>query len=246
MTCSAADGFDIKINDACRQSFFPFVDFANSFVWGDAAVVKMADYTANTSDGVVAGSSTATPAITCTPKLAATGSVKDSSGTDNAFNLKVPFTDCKIAATTKADGTTGNKYIEYALYWNSQTVDAITAPQLLYQIGQVKMVCRIDPYQEDSVSVTVTEDTAIADPAEKRVDLATDLELEVGKFDFTDANKFDTTAATDTAVTNTAGGTLGQAITYTAVANGGAVKLGDYMQLLLKDTGSNSILTKYS
>ena len=43
----------------------------------------MADHTANTAVGVVAGST-----ATCTPKIAATGSVTDTDGT-NAFNLKV-------------------------------------------------------------------------------------------------------------------------------------------------------------
>ena len=43
----------------------------------------MADHTANTAAGVVAGST-----ATCAPKIAATGSVADSQGT-NAFNLKV-------------------------------------------------------------------------------------------------------------------------------------------------------------
>ena len=109
------------------------------------------------------------------------------------------------------------KYIEYALYWNSQTVDS-TVTQLLYQIGQVKMVCRVDPYQEDAVVVKVTEDTSIADPTAQRVDIATDLELEVSHLSFTDANKKDMTAliGTPTAVTNTAGGTLGNTgLTYT-------------------------------
>ena len=143
----------------------------------------------------------------------------------------------------------GNKYIEYVLYWNSQTIDSSLATQLLYQIGQVKMVCRVDPYQEDSVQVVVSEDTAIADPTEERVDIAADLELEVSKLDFLEANKFDATAATDTAVTNTAGGTLGQAsLTYTALAANGAVKLGDYMELKIKETATStsSLLTKYS
>ena len=43
----------------------------------------MADHTANTAVGVVAGSG-----ATCAPKIQATGSVQDSDNT-NAFNLKV-------------------------------------------------------------------------------------------------------------------------------------------------------------
>ena len=155
---------------------------------------------------------------TCTNvKLASTGSVKDSSTTDNAWNLKVPLTSCAIAATEGTDSTTNKKYVEYALYWNSQLSDNNPAQQL-YQIGQVKMVCRVDPYQEDAVVVKVTEDTSIADPTAQRVDIATDLALEISHLSFIDANKQDITAliAAPTAVTNTAGGTLGNAgLTYT-------------------------------
>ena len=82
VTCSP-DGFDIKINDACRKSFFPQIDFANSFVWGVNTVYKMADHTVNTAVGVVAGST-----ATCTPKISGTGTVTDTDGTA-AFNLKV-------------------------------------------------------------------------------------------------------------------------------------------------------------
>ena len=109
------------------------------------------------------------------------------------------------------------KYIEYALYWNSQTLDS-SFIQLLYQIGQVKMVCRVDPYQEDAVVVKVTEDTSIADPPEQRVDIAAELELEISHLSFTDANKQDMTSliGTPTVVPNTAGGTLGNTgLTYT-------------------------------
>lgn len=203
-----------------------------------------------TADAVVAGSSTATPSVTCDPKLKATGSVKDSSTTANAFNLQVPFGTCKITSSMKADTNHANQqYIEYVLYWNSQTMDTTLTTQALYQIGQVKMVCRVDPYQEDAVKVIVSEDTAIADPDEQRVDIAAGLELEVGKLDFTDANKFDFTGATALAVTNTAGGTLGQTMPgtgYTALTAGGAVKLGDYMQLQLKEVAASGILAKYA
>ena len=83
VTCSPTDGFDIKINDACRKSYFSQIDFANSFVWGDASITKMDDHTTNTAASVVTGSS-----LTCAPKILGTGSVVDSDGT-NAFNLKV-------------------------------------------------------------------------------------------------------------------------------------------------------------
>merc|ERR1712048_1104074 len=94
-----------------------------------------------------------------------------------------------------------------------------------------------------------TEDTSIADPTAQRVDIATDLELEVSHLSFTDGNKKDMTAliGTPTAVTNTAGGTLGNAgLTYTALATNGAVALGDYMELKVKDTGTKNIFTTYS
>ena len=71
------------------------------------------------------------------------------------------------------------------------------------------MVCRVDPYQEDAVVVTISEDTSIADPTAKRVDLANDLKLEISHLSFTDANKLDFTYLASTAVTDTAGGTLG-------------------------------------
>ena len=83
VTCSAFDGFDIKINDACRKSYFSQIDFANSFVWGDSSVTKMDDHTSNTAASVVTGSS-----FICAPKIVGTGSVKDSDNA-NAFNLKV-------------------------------------------------------------------------------------------------------------------------------------------------------------
>ena len=83
VTCSPTDGFDIKINEGCRKSFFSQIDFANSFVWGDPAVVKMADHTTNTATSVVATSS-----VICAPKMQATGTVLDSDKTA-AFNIKV-------------------------------------------------------------------------------------------------------------------------------------------------------------
>jgi len=243
VTCSPTDGFDIKINDACRKSYFSQIDFANSFVWGDAAITKMDDHTTNTAASVVTGST-----LTCAPKILGTGSVADSEGT-NAFNLKVPFNTCGITATMQTDSNNNNyKYIEYALYWNSQTVDS-TVTQLLYQIGQVKMVCRVDPYQEDAVVVKVTEDTSIADPTEQRIDIAADLELEISHLSFTEANKQEMVAMTGspTAVTNTAGSTLGVAgLTYTALAANAPVALGDYMELKVKETGSNNVLSTYS
>ena len=81
-------------------------------------------------------------------KFSSTGSVKDSDGT-NSWNLKVPLTDCSITnRITKLDtvGSDGNKYTEYALYWNSQLSNSSPVQQLL-QIGQVELVCRVDSFQ---------------------------------------------------------------------------------------------------
>ena len=41
VSCSVSDGFDIRINESCRKSYFPFIDFANSFLWGDQTKVHM-------------------------------------------------------------------------------------------------------------------------------------------------------------------------------------------------------------
>ena len=41
VSCSRSDGFDIRINESCRKSYFPFIDFTNSFVWGDATKTRM-------------------------------------------------------------------------------------------------------------------------------------------------------------------------------------------------------------
>lgn len=34
VSCTIAEGFDIRINESCRKAYFPFIDFTNSFVWG--------------------------------------------------------------------------------------------------------------------------------------------------------------------------------------------------------------------
>ena len=127
------------------------------------------------------------------------------------------------------------------------------------------MVCRVDPYQEDAVVVKIIEDTSIADPTAKRVDLANDLKLEISHLSFNDANKLDITnlIAAPTSVTDTAGGTLGVlGLTYsgkykkfsntfeqpvsTALAANAAVALGDYMELKVVDSGTSSIFSKYA
>ena len=41
VSCTIADGFDVRINDLCRKSYYPFIDFTNSFVWGDPTKIQM-------------------------------------------------------------------------------------------------------------------------------------------------------------------------------------------------------------
>ena len=188
---------------------------------------------------------------TCTNvKLASTGSVKDSENA-NSWNIKVPLTNCGITATEGTDGTTNKKYIEYALYWNSQLSD--TSPvQQLFQIGQVKMTCRVDPFQVDAPVVKVTEDSdSIADPAAQRIDIRTNLSLKIGKLAFDDTNKKDFSALTAATVTSSTATTpvLGQTgITYTNLNANDKVAIGDYMELKLVDgsTTANEILKAYS
>ena len=35
VSCTISEGFDIRINESCRKTYFPFIDFTNSFVWGE-------------------------------------------------------------------------------------------------------------------------------------------------------------------------------------------------------------------
>ena len=41
VSCTIADGFDVRINESCRKSYYPFIDFTNSFVWGDPTKIQM-------------------------------------------------------------------------------------------------------------------------------------------------------------------------------------------------------------
>ena len=84
-------------------------------------------------------------------KFSSTGSVKDTDGF-NSWNIKVPLSECSMRESTELDSA-WNKYTEYALYWNSQLSDksAISQQlndiQQLLQVGQVKLVCRVDSFQ---------------------------------------------------------------------------------------------------
>jgi len=55
-----------KVNEACRLSHFAGIDFANSFLWGDATKTIMVDPTKTDADAVVAGAVAA--GTTCVPK----------------------------------------------------------------------------------------------------------------------------------------------------------------------------------
>ena len=245
VTCSQADGFDIKINEACRSTYFAFIDFTNSFVWGDATVKAMATPAGFTGNDVVAGYFGTCNMV----KLASTGGVKDSDNS-NSWNLKVPLADCGISATSGTDSSTNKRYYEYALYWNSQLSDSNPVQQL-FQIGQVKMTCRLDPFQLDAPVVKVTEDSnSIADPPEQRFDIRSALSLKIGRLEFSEKNKVNVAALSNVAVTSSTAGTpqLGQSsISYTDLAANSKVAIGDYMELKLVDTSTvaNQILLSY-
>ena len=48
VSCTISDGFDVRINESCRRAYFPFIDFTNSFVWGDPSKVQMENPTGST------------------------------------------------------------------------------------------------------------------------------------------------------------------------------------------------------
>ena len=41
VSCTVSDGFDIRINESCRKSYFSFIDFGSSFLWGDQTKSQM-------------------------------------------------------------------------------------------------------------------------------------------------------------------------------------------------------------
>ena len=130
------------------------------------------------------------------------------------------------------------KYTAYDLYWNSLFADTT---QNMYQIGQVKFTCRVDPYQEDATSVVITEDEAVDDPVEQRVDINAGLSLEINKAAFDGALDESTLAEV---VIDSGAGTYGQAaLTYTTATE---AKLGDYMELKLIETGGSGVMTDFS
>ena len=141
VSCTISDGFDVRINESCRKAYFSFIDFTNSFVWGDSSKVQMENPTGSSGVDVDQNFNG-----DCTNvKFSSTGGVKDSDD-NNSWNLKVPLSDCSISSDNTKTDASDNKYTEYTLYWNSHFSDAL-AVRKLFQIGQVKLVCRVDSFQ---------------------------------------------------------------------------------------------------
>ena len=105
----------------------------------------------------------------------ATSGIKDSTGNAATFGWTVPLS---CAAATQNKPTGQNEYLTYDLYWNSQFTDG---QDNMYQLGQVKFSCRIDPYQEDAGIVTIYEDSAHNDPAEQYIDISNSIDLSVNR-----------------------------------------------------------------
>ena len=238
VTCSL-DGFMIRINEACRRSFFPFIDFGSSFVWGDASKQSMDQPLGSFGTDV---DSTFTG--TCeNVKLASVGSVD--SDYSAAWYINVPLGNCGIEEVRKTNANTGNDYIEYSLYWNSQV--SVNSPVAqLYQIGQIKMVCRLDPLQLDAASVSVYDTATIPEPSESQIDIRSALRLvvEKAKFEETviDEYSLSPVALTSSTATNPV---LSQPGIYYSEAS--TANIGDYMQLNLLDLSyGRQVLNSYA
>ena len=101
------------------------------------------------------------------------------------------------------------------------------------------------PWLDADVVKVQDVDKTIADPAEKQIDIRSNLVLEVGKSSFVE-NAVREDDLTETTVTSStkANANLG-ALTYQAATT---ANIGDYMQLQLKDTSAtvNQIFSTYS
>merc|ERR1712176_758768 len=240
VSCDATNGFTVVVNAACRNKYFTMDDFANSFLWKDSTVTSMATPTGTAAGDVVTGETCVSGGNPVSFKPATSG-IKDSTGTAATFGWTVPLS---CAAATQNPSVGGaNEYLTYDLYWNSQFNDG---QDNMYQLGQVKFSCRIDPYQEDAGVVTITEDTAVTDPAQQYLDIAAAIKLDVNKAVFDGGSPQDEAAlASGTAVlVDGEAGTYGQSITYAAAT---AATLGDYMELKLEPvTTGGSILTDFA
>ena len=230
------------------------VDFANSFLWKDQTVTAMATPSGTDAASVVTG------AAACTDSTGATVSFKPaSSGISDsqnaaAFGWTVPLSCSTVTQNPSGGGT--NEYVTYDLYWNSQFNDGTDN---MYQLGQVKFSCRIDPYQEDAGIVTIYEDSAHNDPAEQYIDISNSIDLSVNRVSSNEFYKntknnqafFDggspqdeAAFASGTPITVDSGaGTYGQAISYAAATT---AKLGDYMELKLEPVGASTVLTDFA
>ena len=254
VSCDVSSGFTVVVNNACRNKYFTMVDFANSFLWKDRTVTAMATPTGTDADSVV------TNAAACTDSTGATVSFKPAfSGiTDSqsaaTFGWTVPLSCATVTQNPSVGGA--NENLTYDLYWNSQFTDGTDN---MYQLGQVKFSCRIDPYQEDAGVVTIYEDHAHSDPAEQYLDINNSIDLAVNRVSSNEFYKntknnqafFDGGSPQDEAAfasgtpitVDSDAGTYGQAISYAAATT---AKLGDYMELKLEPVGASTVLTDFA
>ena len=91
----------------------------------------------------------------------------------------------------------------------------------------------------------MTNNDFISDPSDKRIDLRANLILEVGKSSFTQNSVAENTLTESTITSSTAPNANLGALEYQTAS---AANIGDYMQLLLKDTSTttNEIFSTYS
>ena len=91
----------------------------------------------------------------------------------------------------------------------------------------------------------LNDDNAIPDPSEKRIDIRSNLVLEVGKSSFTQNTVAENTLSENTITSSTDSNANLGALQYETATS---ANIGDYMQLLLKDTSTttNQIFSTYS
>ena len=91
----------------------------------------------------------------------------------------------------------------------------------------------------------MSDDNAIHDPSEKRIDIRSNLVLEVGKSSFTQNMVAESTVSENTISSSTDNNANLGALQYETATS---ANIGDYMQLLLKDTSTttNQIFSTYS
>ena len=234
VTCAASTGFTVTINEACRTAKFPMVNFIHSYIWGDKTVTVMATPTGTAGSDVVTSGvcvdSTGT-ALAVKP----TQTMTDSDGASAYGWASIALDSCGISGVEATDSTTQALYYEYSLFWNDILSPAATS---FFQLGQTELKCRFDADQHDAASLsTISEDTQIADPSEKNVDLATDLTLQIGKVVF-DGSSIDEAALSAYLASDTATGQASLSYAATTTAN-----LGDYMELKLVDGSTAQVLT---